>query len=130
VVVKGDTFWGLAEKYYGDGRLGSLIEKENPGIRMQPGKKMSIPEPPAKPAAPSHAPPRKEAHEVAKKSSEDAPQASAGKDLYVVQSGDTLGKIARKFYGDAGKTEPIEDANPHLKYQTLQAGAKIKIPAR
>jgi len=138
-VVKNDTFWGLAQKYYGDGRLGSLIEKENPGVRMQPGKKLSIPEPPARPSAASHAPPRSVARDASKaavakadapKAGDEAPQASSGKELYVVQRGDTLGKIARKFYGDAGKTEPLEDANPHLKYQTLQAGAKIKIPLR
>ena len=128
-IVKGDSFWGLAQKYYGDGRLASLIEKENPGVRMQPGKKLSIPEPPARPAASPQPAPRSETREVVK-AREEAPQASPGRETYVVQRGDTLGKIAMKFYGDAGKLELIEDANPHLKYQTLQAGAKIKIPPR
>ena len=51
-------------------------------------------------------------------------------DRFVVHRSTDFGLETQKFYGDAGKTELIEDANPNLKYQTLQAGAKIKIPPR
>jgi membrane-bound lytic murein transglycosylase D len=128
-VIKGDSYWALASRYYGDGSLLHVIEKANPGIKLRPGMKITIPEPPAgsgaaavagsgaAPAAPPRAPGKPA-----------APPASASRD-YLVQRGDTLGTIARKFYGDASKLHLIEQANPDLRYQMLQAGTRIKVPA-
>jgi len=48
---------------------------------------------------------------------------------YVVQKGGTLALIARKVYGDLAKFQLIEQANPHLRYRTLQVGERIKVPA-
>ena len=45
-----------------------------------------------------------------------------------MQKGDTLTLIAKKFYDDPSKFHLIEEANGDLKYQVLQAGAKIKVP--
>lgn len=50
--------------------------------------------------------------------------------LHVVKSGDTLSKIAKQFYGDAGKYPKIFEANrdqlsdPNL----IKPGQKLKIP--
>ena len=48
--------------------------------------------------------------------------------MYTVQQGDTLSGIALKFYGDHQKSHLILDANPHLRWQMLIVGQKIKLP--
>jgi nucleoid-associated protein YgaU len=74
-----------------------------------------------------------------KDAKKDAPKADVKKDAkkdapvaameYTVLKGDTLGKIAQKFYGDAQKFELIVKANPKLTDpKKLKVGAKIQIP--
>ena len=50
--------------------------------------------------------------------------------FYTVQSGDTLSKIAREFYGDAGKYPRIFEANkPMLKDpDKIYPGQMLRIP--
>ena len=50
--------------------------------------------------------------------------------IHEVVSGDTLSKIAKKYYGDAGKYMKIFDANKdQLKDpDKIQVGQKLKIP--
>ncbi len=46
VVVKGDTFWSIAQRVYGDGKLWTRIEKANPDIdrnSLKPGQVIMIP---------------------------------------------------------------------------------------
>src|SRR5579875_470628 len=46
VIQKGDTFWGLAKKYYGKGTLWTKIQAANPKVdprRLQIGKTLIIP---------------------------------------------------------------------------------------
>ena len=65
-------------------------------------------------------------------SSLPAPAASpSGTRTYSVQPGDTLSKIAKQFYGDAGKYMKIFDANKDkLKDpDKIQAGQELNIPA-
>ena len=80
--------------------------------------------------------PKADAKKDAKK---DAPKADAKKEVkkdtsikateYTVTKGDTLGKIAQKFYGDAQKYELIVKANPQLNDpKKLKVGTKIQIP--
>jgi len=132
VVAKGDSFWGLADRYYGSGSLLHVIEKANPGIKLRPGAKVTIPQPPAE-ARPTVTTAAATSTNVSSTPREprvpEKPAASSGNRDYVVQKGDTLGLIAKKFYGDASKLHLIEQANPDLRYQMLQAGAKIKVPA-
>jgi LysM repeat protein len=47
---------------------------------------------------------------------------------YTVQSGDTLGRIARKFYGDAARYPLIVSANRIADPDLLAAGRKLVIP--
>ncbi|MFT2007248.1 LysM peptidoglycan-binding domain-containing protein [Pontibacter sp. 13R65] len=69
--------------------------KEEP-IKRAPAK---APQPAAAPAATQPAP-------------QAAPQAEAPKqDVYTVSGGDSLSKIAKKFYGDAGAWKKIYEAN-------------------
>ena len=51
-------------------------------------------------------------------------------DVYEVVAGDSLGKIAQKFYGDARRFDIIVNANPQLKANPdkLRVGMKLVIP--
>ena len=51
-------------------------------------------------------------------------------DEYIVKSGDTLGKIAQKFYGDARRSDVIIKANPAIagNPDVLRIGMKLVIP--
>lgn len=65
-----------------------------------------------------------------------APRAAAtppvAPELYVVKQGDTLAKIARGYYGDAGMANAIFEANrDQLRNENdLKVGQKIKLPPR
>lgn len=56
--------------------------------------------------------------------------ASGGDRSYVVQSGDSLSKIAKKFYGDANAWHRIFEANKdRIKNpDVIQPGWKLQIP--
>ena len=84
-------------------------------------------------AAEEPAPPR-EPERKAAPAKEDKPAAHKGapKDagVYEVKPNDTLGGIAKKFYGDARRTDVIIRANPSLKKNPdfLKPGMKLVIP--
>ena len=62
---------------------------------------------------------------------EEAPAAAeAAPEIYTVVKGDTLGGIARKFYGRASAWKQIQDANADLlKGKTvIRPGMKLTIP--
>ena len=48
---------------------------------------------------------------------------------YVVQEGDTLAKIAERFYGAGASWSAIEKSNPGLDANRLKVGQKLVIPA-
>lgn len=50
--------------------------------------------------------------------------------VYVVQGGDSLSKIAKKFYGDANSWKRIFDANTDVvkNPDLIQPGWKLRIP--
>jgi LysM repeat protein len=58
------------------------------------------------------------------------PDASAGPRTYVVAEGDTLSKIAQKFYGTASKWDVILKANHDVlkNDKSLRIGSTLKIP--
>ena len=49
--------------------------------------------------------------------------------MYVVKSGDSLSKIAKSYYGNAGEYKKIADANNIPDPDKIQAGQQLKIPA-
>ena len=59
-----------------------------------------------------------------------APQASSAPRTYVVQSGDSLSKISKKFYGDANSWKRIFEANKDVvkNPDLIQPGWKLRIP--
>jgi len=73
-------------------------------------------------APPSAAPP----------ASGDAPKGPDASEFieYEVRSGDSLGKIARRFYGSSRKIEPIMEANGLTPESILHIGRKLKIPPK
>ena len=66
----------------------------------------------------------------AAKTDADKKQTAVAGDEYIVRSGDTLGKIAQKFYGDARRSDVIVKANPALagNPDVLRIGMKLVIP--
>jgi nucleoid-associated protein YgaU len=48
---------------------------------------------------------------------------------YTIQSGDSLSKISKKFYGDANQYQKIASANSISDPNKIQAGKTITIPA-
>ena len=47
---------------------------------------------------------------------------------HLVARGDTLPAIAKRYYGDAGLTARITEANPTVDFRNLKAGTKLTIP--
>jgi nucleoid-associated protein YgaU len=48
--------------------------------------------------------------------------------VYTVQKGDTLSKIARAKYGDLSAVRKIKEANPGINPDQLKPGQKINLP--
>ena len=56
-------------------------------------------------------------------------EVKAGGQMYIVQAGDSLSKIAKHFYGDAQKYERIAKANDIDNPDLIKVGQKLEIPA-
>jgi len=120
VVAAGDTFIGIAEKVYGDRTKWQVIFEANrkqvpdPG-RLPVGQKLVIP------------PLSKSALKVEK------PLPRAARDLsHVVQRGDTLYKLAEKYYGDGSLWKEIHKANRKSipNPDRLELGQRLVIPGQ
>ena len=116
----GDTFSSIAEDWFGDATKWSLIAKANPTTdptRLKVGQKIYLP---AKDAAPTPA--------------KAEPAATAGGEAtYIVQSGDTLMKIARNLYADGAKWQAIYDLNRATIGKdpaALHVGMRLKVPKK
>lgn len=48
--------------------------------------------------------------------------------LHVVEKGDTLGKIARRYYGSADAWRRILDANPSVDPKRIRPGQALVVP--
>jgi LysM repeat protein len=113
VVVKGDTFSGIAKKFNVSVKA---IEAANPGVvptKLQVGQKLTVPAAAGGATVPAPA-------EMI------SPGAMGGQEIYTVKSGDTLTKIART-YGTTVKA--IESAN-NLTTAQIKVGQKLKIPPK
>jgi nucleoid-associated protein YgaU len=67
---------------------------------------------------------------AASRSGAEAGRAPASSRIYVVQSGDSLSKISKKFYGDANSWKRIFEANRDVvkNPDLIQPGWKLRIP--
>ena len=150
---EGDSYRLVANTYYGDWKLLTLLRDANAGREdLQPGDRIMVPVyadasiPPAEGsgtvaqvdsapvAAPVAAkePAKKEAaakKETAKKDqAKTAAKKSTGGKEYVVKKGDTLGKIAKKELGDTGRWKEIQTLNNIAKPEAIKVGMKLKLP--
>src|SRR5262245_13073798 len=140
VVEAGESYWRIAEKYYGtgNGRLHTTIAAANGGGKLIAGKTIKIPAPPpTPPAVPKETGTKHETPQGEASKTQKTPPPAGGivssdakYDYYQVQKGDTLTGIAKRFLGGAGKVAAIEAANPSLRYETLREGARIRIPKK
>jgi LysM repeat protein len=111
-IVKGDVLEKIARNFHVSVKA---ITDANPGIeptKLKIGQKIQIPAP-ATPAAPSGA---------GAPSSESA----SGEQMYTVQSGDNLTKIAAHY----GITVRALRAANGLKTDSIKVGQKLKLPAK
>lgn len=87
-----------------------------------------------RPAVQEPAPAREPAKQAAPAQEEKKPAAKEASpkdvEIYEVKKDDTLGDIAKKFYGDARRVDVIIQANPALKKDPnfIKAGMKLNIP--
>lgn len=116
-VQPGDTLALIAEKKYGDQQYHTLIERANPGINpraLRPNTRLIIP---ARDTRPADA---------------VAPQVEPdGNKSYTVQAGDTLARIAKRFYESEKPAilKAICAANPDLgDGNLLRVGVKLIMP--
>ena len=115
VVVKGDSLWKIAKK---NGVTVKAIEAANPGIdpaRIKVGQKLSIPG--ATGAAGAASP----ATDMGASSG-----SGGGGEIYIVKSGDTLSKIAKRH----GTTVKAIESENGLSTAHIKVGEKLKIPAK
>ncbi|MET0901515.1 MAG: LysM peptidoglycan-binding domain-containing protein [Mycobacterium sp.] len=103
-VVRGDTLWDLAERFYGDPRLYPIIAAANglsdPDV-IHPGQVLVIP---------------------ARPTPDDPPV------TYVVQDGDTLWDIAARFYGNPLKYRLLASVNQIADPGFITPGQQLVIP--
>ncbi len=99
----GDTLWRIAQTYYGSGYHYPVLLKDNPGLEIYDLKK----------GFPVRI--RKDL-EKAEQVYEEITTEDGSKVyyLYVVEKGDTLKSIARKFYGTESAVERIHRLNPDV----------------
>ena len=138
VIRQNDSLWGIAAQYYGDGTLWPFLEKANPGVKVRPGNKLVVP---PRPSAASQRTTRNIGSKAGRSGTGRSGTGSAqkpvpgtvieragGHRVYLVQRGDTLSGIAKKFYGDGLKYPVLEQANQGIRPKLLKAGAKIRVP--
>jgi LysM repeat protein len=112
VVVKGDSLWKIAKK---NSVTIKAIEAANPGIdpaRLKVGQKLTIP------GATSIAGPATDMT--------GSPGTGGSGEIYIVKSGDTLSKIAKRY----GTTVRAIESENSLSTTHIKVGQKLKIPAK
>jgi len=115
---RGETLEELARRYYGDPRFRAALERNNEGVTvLEDGRQILLPvRAPAAPAAPATLAP-------------GGSSATPGQ-VYVVQQGENLWKIAKKVYGAGHRWGEIFDANRDVlsDSNTVVAGLSLRIP--
>jgi nucleoid-associated protein YgaU len=123
VVQAGETMADIAERKYGDQNKWTVIAKANRSVnpnRMRVGTKLILPSEAATVAAEAAHPETATTLQAV----EGAPRS------YVIQAGDALSKIAKRFYGTTAAASRIQQANPDVLKDPdfLTVGATIVLP--
>lgn len=123
VVQKGDTLSSISKQYYGTVGRWRDIQTAN-GIsdprRIVPGVALKIPAAEGGERTPTAANPAL---------SSNAAQESSGR-TYTVKKGDTLWRIAQRYYDDGSKWKGILSANRHLldEAEDVRPGMQLRVP--
>ena len=118
-IRNGDTLSSIASKWFGDAQKWDLIVRENPSLdpkRLRIGQTIRLPMPSA-----------------ARQPGPETAVSANGARTHVVQSGDTLSSIARRFYGDEARWQLVWNANRGAiggSPDDLEVGTVLTIPAR
>jgi nucleoid-associated protein YgaU len=138
----GDTFPGLAQRFYGDPSRLAILKRMNEGrTDVQPGERVLVPVydldavPAAAPApapAPAVASPKAKA-DAPKSAETSAPAASSstsGPRYHVVKDGESLWKIAKQELGSGSRWNDIYNANRDVlsSPEALHTGQKLRVP--
>jgi nucleoid-associated protein YgaU len=115
-VKAGDMLWTIAEKKYGNGALYSLITKANSlsdGAPLRVGQKLVLPPKPSNDTLIS-----------------TEPQTEGDQRTYVIQAGDSLVRLAQRFYRNGQLALKLYEANRDVieNADVLVAGTKIVLP--
>ena len=100
----GDTFEGLARELYGDAELAGLLQRNNEGLRaLRPGLEILVP--------------------VRDDRGDDSRE-------HVVQEGESLWILSKRFYGDGTRWQELFEANRDLLSapDAVRAGMRLRIP--
>ena len=121
-VKSGDSFWSIAEKFYGSGARFNDVAKANPSVKstdLSIGTVLTIPldKPKTATVSPSSAP------ALSTSSTVDSSQKT-----YKVQEGDSFWSIASKMLGGGAEWEKIARANPSVNPDNLKVGSTLVIP--
>jgi nucleoid-associated protein YgaU len=141
VVVAGDTWWSVAERAYGDGRLFKPLyawnRRVNPAVAMTAGTRLQVP--PIEQLAAAQAALMPAAADVSSASASAVRTVSASEPLdatavgrsIVVAPGDTLISIARDHLGSAARWREVFDANRDTLGRSpgpLTPGTRLMLP--
>ena len=110
---------------------GAPAADDDPDVTVDRAAEQTSAKAEAAPEKSGKAAPAAEKGSADKSGAKAAPKAerSVSGEEYVVKSGDNLGKIAQKFYGDARRADVIVRANPKLTDPNrLRVGTKLVIP--
>jgi nucleoid-associated protein YgaU len=121
VVQKGDTLSEIASKELGTWKRWQEIVAANPGLDpsgLRVGARLALPG--GGPAAQAERP------SAAKTLASETPRKAASS--YVVQSNDSLWKIAAKTLGDGERWREIAELNPDIDPDVLVVGATLRLP--
>jgi nucleoid-associated protein YgaU len=133
----GDTFTGLAQRFYGDPSRLAILKRINEGrTDVQPGERVLVPvydldAVPAAAPAPTVANPKTKP-DAAKGAETQAPTASGTSSprYHVVKDGESLWKIAKQELGSGARWNDIYNANRDVlsSPEALHTGQKLRVP--
>jgi len=126
-VRDGDTYWDIAVREYGDGKLAGVIQEANPKVgprELKPDMTIRIPPKPASTPAATGAGTSALAH------GKVHVDPVTGKKFYVVKAGDQgFWDISKAVFTDGKHYLAIQKANPDINPRRLHAGDKVWIPS-
>jgi nucleoid-associated protein YgaU len=100
-VVRGDSWWGLSQRYLGSGLRYRDLQRMNPGVSLHPGVVLRV-------------------GEIAAPVPEVVPERT-----HKVRLGESYWTIAQRYYGRGARWPEISAANGH---KTLRPGMVVRVP--